>query len=89
MGGFGAGVNAYYNGGFFWDPENRLKQKAYTLADANLRWHSSESGLQVQLWAKNIFDKQYYSYVTSSRGSPDTGAPGAPRTFGISFSYDL
>lgn len=89
VGGFGAGVNAYYNGGFFWDPENRLKQKAYTLADANLRWHSSESGLQVQLWAKNIFDKQYYSYVTSSRGSPDTGAPGAPRTFGISFSYDL
>ena len=89
VGELGAGVNVYYNGGFYWDPENRLKQKAYTLADASLRWHSSKNGLQVQLWTKNVFDKEYYSYVTSSNGSPDTGAPGAPRTFGITFAYDL
>jgi iron complex outermembrane recepter protein len=89
VGDFGAGLNAYHNGGFFWDPENRLEQKAYTLTDANLRWHSGTSGFQVQLWARNIFDKQYYSYVTSSSGSPDTGAPGAPRTYGVTFAYDL
>lgn len=86
---FGIGASAYRNGGFYWEPENRLKQDAYTIVDAGLRWRSSSNGLGVQLWAKNLLDEEYYAYVTSSSGSPDTGAPGAPRTYGISVSYDF
>ncbi len=86
---FGIGASIYRNGGFYWEPENRLEQDAYTLVDAGFRWRSSRNGLGVQLWAKNLLDEEYYAYVTSSSGAPDTGAPGAPRTYGVSISYDF
>ena len=86
---YSVGGSVYRNGGFYWDPENRLEQAPYTLADAYLRWNSATNGLQVQLWAKNLFGKEYYAYATSSSGSPDTGAPGAPRTYGVTISYDF
>lgn len=82
---FSGGIS--HNGGFYWETDNRLYQKAYTLLDAGIRYSPDAGGLEVQLWIKNLAKEKYYSYVTSSNGSPDTGAPGAPRTFGATIGY--
>lgn len=77
----------YYNSGFYWVPTHRIKQDAYALLDAQVRyafWHDHYS---VQLWGKNLADKKYYS-TAYAQGGPYgyPGVPAPPRTYGVNFS---
>jgi iron complex outermembrane receptor protein len=79
-----------YNGGFYWDPDNRTRQPSYALLDATLSYLLPGDHWTVRLWGKNLTDKQYYAYVAEealSQGNP--GAPAAPRTYGISVDFKL
>jgi iron complex outermembrane recepter protein len=79
-----------YNGGFYWDPDNRTRQPSYAQLDATVSYLLPGDHWTVRLWGKNLTDKQYYTYVAEqaeSQGNP--GAPGAPRTYGISFDFKL
>lgn len=76
------GVYAY-NSGFFWEPDNRLKQKAYGLLSAQLAWSLPETHYKVRLWGKNLTGEQYAAYVNTSIEDELAAAP--PRTYGVSF----
>lgn len=74
--------NLYHNSGFVWEADNRLKQSAYTLLNATLSWTSIDGKYDVSLWGKNLTKEYYYTYQ-SAGGARDSGAPAAPRTYGI------
>ncbi|MFA5632420.1 MAG: TonB-dependent receptor [Porticoccaceae bacterium] len=82
--------NYYHNDGFFWDPDNRLKQKSYGLLDANISYTPNAGDWRIGIWGKNLIDEKYYlseNEAGGPNGSPS--APAAPRTYGVQFSINF
>lgn len=74
--------NLYHDGGYRDDPQNRLRQKAYTLADASIAFTADEDRYFVRLWVKNLTD----SFYTEQQNALDVGdnrVAAPPRTFGV------
>jgi iron complex outermembrane receptor protein len=75
-------LSYYYNSGYPFEPDNRLRQPAYSLVNANLAWTLPDDRYQVSLWGRNLSNTHYYVNMISSVGDVYTAA--APLTFGIS-----
>jgi iron complex outermembrane receptor protein len=73
----------YYNDGYYWAPENRLRQNPYDLLNGGVEWDPSPHWA-LRLWGKNLTNREYYSYAEST-ATGDTGSPADPRTYGIAF----
>jgi iron complex outermembrane receptor protein len=71
-----------YNGGWFAEPDNRLRQAGYSLASASAAWKALDDTLSVRLWGKNLTNRQYLVYLVS-QGQGDLGEYAPPRTFGL------
>lgn len=76
-----------YDGGWYSDPENRVRQDAYGLVNLTADWRS-QGGFGVKLWVKNLTDKGYAAYILSDTGG-DSIAYSPPRTFGIELSQEF
>ena len=63
------------------------KIKAYTVVNASLGLKSG-SGWSASIWAKNLFDKYYWSAVASN-ANVVVRFPNPPRTFGLTLGYDF
>jgi iron complex outermembrane recepter protein len=75
-----------YNSGFYWEPANRIRQSAYSLVNAQIKWTDAEDQLSFRVWAKNLFDKKYFGTgFEASVG--DIGVVAPPRTYGASFGF--
>ena len=73
----------YYNDGYYWAPENLLRQNPYDLLNGSVEWNPNlHWGLR--LWGKNLTNREYLSYAESA-ATGDTGSPANPRTYGITF----
>lgn len=82
----GANVSYYYNDGFYYNPDNRLRQAAYGIVNAELRYGDADRSWEAAVFARNLFDKQYPSYIAVS-ALFDATAPAAPRTYGVRLTY--
>jgi iron complex outermembrane recepter protein len=60
VGGIIFNVDYYYNGGFFWEPDNSLRQSSYGLIDAGIKYKPTDR-LAVSVWGKNLIDEHYAS----------------------------
>ena len=85
FGPFDFAVSWLHTGNYFFEPDNLsfTRQPTYDLVNASIRWTSNNEAIGVRLWANNIFDEQYYSYIANSATSGTKGAPAAPRTYGV------
>lgn len=80
-------LNAKYTNSQYFGVVNdpRLIQKSYGLLNGQLAYTSDDIGLEVSVWAKNIFDEFYYSNrIDVLSYGFDYNHIGAPRTFGAS-----
>jgi iron complex outermembrane receptor protein len=86
---FDANANFSYNGGFKWNPDNVIRQKAYELVDASLTYTPVDhDNWQVRLWGKNITGEKYTSFVLEQAGPAGFSyAPAPPATYGVELSY--
>ena len=75
----------YYNSGFAWEPDNRLKQPKYTLAGLNLRWRDPSERYEISVYGRNLLNKYYYSFMISS-ALRDSGSPEMPRNYGVTLT---
>jgi iron complex outermembrane recepter protein len=75
-----------YNGGYYYEPDNRLHQGAYGLVNTSLSWEAPGAAYSVRLWAKNLTDVQYTT-AQYSQSNGDYAIYAPPRTFGITLSY--
>ena len=77
-----------HNGGFYWDPANRVKEDAYTIVNASLAWMARDQRVGVKLFAKNLLGERYY--MLRAIGAAPLGvhqSQAAPREFGVTLSY--
>lgn len=87
FGGIDLDVNYYYNDGFFWQPDNRLRQKSYNIVNAGIGFTFPEADYKVRLWGKNLSSDKYYTSALQNTGpAGDVATPGAPRTYGVTLS---
>ena len=83
IGGFFFAVDYYYNSGFYWEPDNFLRQKSYGLLSGRVKYQPTER-FSISLWGKNLADEHYVSQAVSQEGPagyPYLAAP--PRTYGV------
>ena len=68
----------------YYDPSNFLSQSqgAYGLVNLYTGYNFAGDAWQVQLWVKNLTDKQYI-FGAAANGLVPTGEAGAPRTYGF------
>lgn len=79
--------NYYHSDGFFWEPDNRLRQVPYDLLSAQLSYSfGRDHRYRVRLFGKNLLDEEYHSYANAG-GLGDLAAPAPPRTYGVGFDF--
>lgn len=84
---FGVSGNYYHNDGFFWEPDNRLRQEAFDLLNAQAFYaFGDERQFRVRVFGKNLTGQRYFSNV-SAGGLGDLAAAAAPRTYGAGFDF--
>lgn len=89
IGGFLFNVDYYHNSGFYWEPDNFLRQTSYGLLDARIKFEPTEK-FAFTVWGKNLIDEHYASQALTQAGPagyPYIAAP--PLTFGVSFEFKL
>lgn len=71
-------------------PHTRIA--GYGLANIRVGLHSSDDRYDVSFWAKNLFDKSYFTTLGTASVNASwgiTGEPGDPRTFGATLHVRL
>jgi iron complex outermembrane receptor protein len=81
---FFARGDVYYQSREFYDPSNSdlLSEGGYALYGASAGYRSQANGWLVELWGKNLADKQYLIAMAASSLEP-SGVAAPPRTFGV------
>jgi outer membrane receptor protein involved in Fe transport len=79
--------NLSYNSGYFTEPDNVVRQNAFTVIDASAEWSPIGRGPSVRLWVLNLTDTQYYDAVATVAGAGVLQNPAAPRRFGATTAY--
>lgn len=77
-----------YNDGFYFDPQNAVRQPSYNLLNASLGYRAKEGAWGVRFWGKNLAGEHYYTAIIPQTYG-DTATPAAPRTYGITLELHL
>jgi iron complex outermembrane receptor protein len=80
-------MDYYYNSGFYWEPDNFLRQNSYGLLDARIKYQPTDR-LAFAVWGRNLTDERYASQALTQAGPagyPYIAAP--PLTYGVSFEF--
>jgi iron complex outermembrane recepter protein len=75
-----------YSSGFYWDPQNTLRQPAYTLLNATLGWLAPSERYRVSIWGTNLTNKQYYLFAQST-STGNAGVLARPRSVGGQINF--
>ncbi len=78
---------ANYTGNTYFDISDDpiSRRNPFALFNASIGWSSAGGHYQVELWGRNLGDKQYFN--TISIGSLPIGVVGDPRTVGVQLNY--
>ncbi|MDB5699514.1 MAG: TonB-dependent receptor [Alphaproteobacteria bacterium] len=85
MGTFGANVTYSITDDFFWTPDELFPENGYGLLNGQLSLTAPDESWRIAVWGKNLTKTEYYNWI-SAGGVGAHGAPGAPRTYGITLS---
>ena len=55
----------------------------YALLNARIGVRALDGGVDIQLWGRNLFDKDYYQSLSAGNTGAITGTLGDPRTYGV------
>ena len=69
------------SGKFYGDAENTASQSSYQTM--NLRLGYEEERFDLYLWARNLFDEEYLTYVSPYGSTANIGLDGEPLTVGV------
>ena len=77
-----------YSDGFFGEPDNRLRQPAYHVVNAQIAWKSENQLYDVRFWGKNLTNAEYASSL-GSQPNGDFAVFNPPRTYGVTVSRNF
>jgi len=85
IGEFAANVTYAYDGSWYAEADNRLRQPSYGVLNAFLSFGSSDHNLVFKVWGKNLTDRLYAAFIASqTNGDFAEWAP--PRTYGVTIT---
>jgi iron complex outermembrane receptor protein len=77
-----------YNSGFFWDPDNRTRQPAYSILNMTATVATVDNRWALRAWASNLTNKRYYAYVAEQGDQTgNSSVPAAPVLFGAAIDF--
>jgi iron complex outermembrane receptor protein len=76
-----------YNDGYFFEPDNVVKQSSYSLVNASIEYRPTEN-LGIELWGRNLGNTDYAAQKIST-GTGTVQTNGAPRTYGVNLKFDF
>ncbi len=85
---FNLTANYTHTGESFWTPNNTIKQEAFGLLDASLRFQPPNADWNLTVWGKNLTDELYAVAAQAFFGDL-MNYYGSPRTFGVDLSYSF
>lgn len=87
-GNFDLAASWSHSGNYFSEPHNLsfIKQPTYDVVNASISWTDPNKHFKVKLWANNLTKEKYFSYLNLGGTAGATGAPAAPRTYGVTLS---
>lgn len=75
-----------YNSGFYWEPDNRIKQSSYSLLSGQVGWTDLSKRFGVKAFAKNLTNEKYALWMVAfAFGDEYAAAP--PRTYGVEANF--
>jgi iron complex outermembrane recepter protein len=83
-----ASGNIYYNSGFYFEPDNIIKQGRHTQLGASVKW-TSDNGLSVGAFGKNLTNKRVLSFGATQVNGNQVGMYAEPRTYGVTVGYEF
>ena len=82
-------ATANYNGAFFYEADNFIRQPAYTIVNTSVAWTSTDNHYSVSVWARNLADEKVLTNASSQVIGYPVSYGGPPRTFGITGKINL
>jgi iron complex outermembrane receptor protein len=83
-GSFDSTITYSYNSGYFATVDNRLRQPAYGLLDASVKFSMANTKYWIKLWGSNLTNKAH-TMLQSFAGFGAEAMYDAPRTYGVTF----
>ncbi len=77
-----------YSSGYYFEPDNRLRQPAYHWVDASIRWRSPDRRWSASLWGTNLANERVYDSALTGIGSY-IYRPGSPVSYGVTMGVAL
>ncbi|HKY90725.1 MAG TPA: TonB-dependent receptor [Nevskiaceae bacterium] len=85
---FEFGLDTYYNSGFYYDPQNSVKEDGYSLVNARLSYLHRPWNLRMTVFGKNLTNSTYHlSIFQCDFGDLSTRA--YPVQYGVQLNWDL
>ena len=85
VGNFRTSLNWQFNDGFYWEPDNRVKEESYDLLNVEISWTNSQESLRLRAFGNNLTDTEYSIYTNSGQFG-DLASMAPPRTWGVGFN---
>ena len=76
-------LTANYNGDYYFEADNFLRQSPYTLVNASVAWRSKDDHYSVTVWGRNLADAHIINNASSQASGYPVSYGQPPRTFGI------
>ncbi|WP_081477047.1 TonB-dependent receptor [Sphingomonas sp. PAMC 26605] len=74
-----------YNGDYYIEADNFLRQPAYGLLSSSIAWTSPDKHYTVSLWGRNLLDERIIFNASSQGVGYPVSYGQAPRTYGLTF----
>ena len=76
-----------YNTGYYFEPDNVMRQPDYSDLNASIRWKSSDRHYSVQLFANNLTNATVGIFGTTETFGSHQEQYAAPRLYGVTVGY--
>ena len=71
-----------YNDGFYWQVDNRVRQKSFHLVNGQIKWTAPSDFWYLRAFGRNLLNEKYLAQV-SQTSTGDIGVPAVGRIYGI------
>lgn len=89
IGKWAASADYSYNDGYFFEPDNFLRQQSFNLVNGQIRYMPNDR-ISAAVWGKNLANERYATFAGTQAGA--AGYPfvaAAPRTYGVAFGFNF
>jgi iron complex outermembrane recepter protein len=80
-------ANYQYSSSFYLEIDNVVRQPAYSLVNASVKWTSDSSPFTLTVWGDNLTNEAVLTSVVTENFGTHNAYYSAPRTFGVKVGY--